>query len=35
MVVDRDNVIRYMQVTPELAQMPDMEAAFRTARALR
>ena len=34
MVVDKDNVIRYMQITPELAQMPDMEAAFRAAKAL-
>ena len=34
MVVDNDNVIRYMQVTPELAQMPDMDAAFRAAKAL-
>ncbi len=34
MVVDKDNVIRYLQITPELAQMPDMEAAFKAARAL-
>jgi thiol peroxidase len=34
MVVDRENVVRYLQVTPELAQMPDMEAAFAAARAL-
>lgn len=34
MVVDKNNVIRYMQVTPELAQMPDMDAAFRAAKAL-
>ena len=34
LVVDENNVIRYMQVTPELAQMPDMEAAFEAARAL-
>lgn len=34
MVVDKDNVIRYLQVTPELAQMPDMDAAFATARDL-
>ncbi len=32
MVVDRDNVVRYLQVTPELAEMPDMDAAFRAAR---
>lgn len=34
LVVDKDNVIRYMQVTPELAQLPDMEAAFKAARTL-
>jgi thiol peroxidase len=34
MVVDKDNVIRYMQITPELAQMPDMEAAFEAAKKL-
>ena len=34
LVVDENNVIRYMQVTPELAQMPDMEAAFEAARVL-
>lgn len=34
MVVDRDNVIRHLQVTPELAQMPDMDAAFNAAKAL-
>ena len=34
MVVDQTNVIRYLQVTPELAQMPDMEAAFKAARSL-
>jgi thiol peroxidase len=34
LVVDENNVIRYMQVTPEIAQMPDMEAAFDAARAL-
>jgi hypothetical protein len=27
-------VIRYLQVTPELAQLPDMEAAFQAANAL-
>ena len=32
MVVDKDNVIRYMQVVPELASMPDMDAAFHAAR---
>jgi len=34
MVVDKENVIRYLQVTPELAQLPDMDAAFKTARSL-
>ena len=34
MVVDKDNVIRYLQVTPELAQLPDLEAAFQAANAL-
>ena len=34
MVVDGNNVIRYLQVTPELAELPDMEAAFEAARAL-
>lgn len=32
MVVDRDNVIRYLQVVPEIASMPDMDAAFHAAR---
>jgi thiol peroxidase len=32
MVVDKDNVIRYLQVVPELGAMPDMEAAFQAAR---
>ncbi len=34
MVVDKDNMIRYLQLTPELAQMPDMDAAFEAARTL-
>ena len=34
MVVDQDNVIQYLQVTPDLATMPDMEAAFTAARKL-
>lgn len=32
MVVDKDNVVRYLQVVPELATMPDMDAAFKAAR---
>ncbi|MSQ77533.1 MAG: thiol peroxidase [Nitrospiraceae bacterium] len=34
MVVDKDNVIRYMQIAPELTQLPDMDAAFRAAKSL-
>jgi thioredoxin-dependent peroxiredoxin len=34
MVVDENNVIRYLQVTPDIGQMPDMEAAFEAARSL-
>ena len=34
MVVDKDNVVRYLQITPELAQLPDMDAAFKAARSL-
>ena len=34
MVVDAKNTVRYLQITPELAQLPDMEEAFQTARKL-
>ena len=34
MVVDANNVIRYLQVTPDLGQMPDMDKAFQVARGL-
>jgi thiol peroxidase len=34
MVVDTRNAIRYLQITPELAQLPDMDAAFQFARTL-
>lgn len=34
MVVDANNMIHYLQVTPELGHLPDMEAAFKAARAL-
>jgi len=34
MVVDKHNVIRYLQVTPDLGHMPDMDRAFQVARAL-
>ena len=34
MVVDKTNTIRYLQITPELSQLPDMEEAFKFARRL-
>ena len=34
MVVDKANTIRYLQITPELAQLPDMEEALQLARRL-
>ncbi|SPP63201.1 putative Thiol peroxidase (Modular protein) [Nitrospira lenta] len=34
MVVDAQNVIRYLQITPELAQLPDLDEAFKFARSL-
>lgn len=34
MVVDKDNKVRYLQITPELAQLPDLEEAFKFARSL-
>lgn len=34
MVVDSQNVIRYLQITPELAQLPDLDEAFKFARSL-
>jgi thiol peroxidase len=34
MVVDANNKVRYLQVTPELAQLPDMDEAFQFARTL-
>jgi len=34
MVVDKQNTIRYLQITPELAQLPDLEEAFQFARSL-
>jgi thiol peroxidase len=33
-IVDAQNTIRYLQITPELAQMPDMDAAFTFTRSL-
>jgi thiol peroxidase len=34
MVLDAQNIVRYLQITPELAHMPDMDAAFQAAREL-
>lgn len=34
MIVDAQNTIRYLQITPELAQLPDMDEAFTFARSL-
>jgi len=34
MVVDSHNKVRYIQVTPELGQLPDMEESFNMARSL-
>ena len=34
MVVDAQNVIRYLQITPEIAQLPDLDEAFKFARSL-
>lgn len=34
LVVDRDNVVRYIQVNDELASLPDMDAVFAVARSL-
>jgi len=34
LVVDKDNVIRHMQVVPDMGTLPDMQAAFKAARGL-
>ncbi|MEC4888514.1 MAG: thiol peroxidase [Nitrospira sp.] len=34
LVIDSHNVVRYLQITPELAQLPDLDEAFKFARAL-
>jgi len=34
MVVDANNTVRYLQITPELAQLPDMDEAFQIAHKL-
>ena len=33
-VIDKDGVVRYLEVTPELGSEPDYEAALTAARAL-
>ena len=33
-VTDKDNIVRYLQVVPELTALPDMQAAMQAARAL-
>src|SRR5262245_12643675 len=34
LVVDKNNVIRHMQVVPDMATLPDMKTAFKVARSL-
>ncbi len=34
LVIDKMNTIRYLQITPELTQLPDLEEAFQFARRL-
>ena len=34
MVIDAHNTIRYLQITPELTQLPDMDEAFAVAKSL-
>jgi thiol peroxidase len=34
MVVDARNTVRYLQVTPELTQLPNMDEAFSVAKSL-
>lgn len=34
MVVDKQNTVRYLQITPDLAQLPDMDEAFQFTRSL-
>jgi thiol peroxidase len=34
MVIDAHNTVRYLQVTPELTQLPDMDEAFAVAKSL-
>jgi thioredoxin-dependent peroxiredoxin len=34
LVVDREGIVRYIQVVPELSHLPDMDAAFKKAESL-
>lgn len=34
MVIDAHNIVRYLQITPELAQLPDLDEAFAMAKSL-
>jgi thiol peroxidase len=34
MVIDAHNTVRYLQITPELAQLPDLDEAFAVAKTL-
>jgi thiol peroxidase len=34
MVVDAGNIVRHLQITPELGQLPDLDDAFQVARKL-
>lgn len=34
MVIDAHNTVRYLQITPELAQLPDLDEAFAVAKSL-
>jgi len=33
-VTDKDNIVRYLQVVPEVTALPDMQAAMDAARKL-
>ena len=33
-VTDKNNIVRYLQVVPEVTELPDMAAAMNAARAL-
>ncbi len=33
-VTDKDGVVRYMQVVPEITELPDMDAVMQAAKAL-